>query len=66
MHEQIRRKTTVAYLRVTSNKQVEELSLGSQQAKILEWCSNKGYEMIATFSDEGEAEQGGNEGRRRI
>ena|SRR2546426_1667282 len=55
MREQPSRKTAVTYQRVSRYEQVEGLSLSSQQAKIAEWCANKGYEIIATFCDEGES-----------
>ena len=55
MNQRDERKTAVAYLRVSSDEQVEGLSLASQESKIREWCQAKGFEIIATFRDEGES-----------
>jgi site-specific DNA recombinase len=49
------RKTAVAYVRVSSDEQVEGLSLESQEDEVREWCERKGFELIATFRDEGES-----------
>lgn len=57
-------KTAVAYRRVSSDEQVEGLSLESQAKRIREWCSTKGYEIIAFFSDEGESAYNDEIGKR--
>lgn len=49
------RRSAVAYVRVSSDEQVEGLSLTSQEDKIREWCDAKGFEIIAMFRDEGES-----------
>ena len=49
------RKTAVAYVRVSSDEQVEGLSLESQEDKIREWCARKGFDLAAIFRDEGES-----------
>jgi site-specific DNA recombinase len=49
------KKTAVGYLRVSSDEQVEGLSLSSQERKIREWCSARGFELVAVFRDEGES-----------
>ena len=55
MNREHPRKTAVAYLRVSSEEQVETLSLPSQESKIRGWCETRGYDIIALFSDEGES-----------
>ena len=49
------KKTAVAYTRVSTEEQVDGLSLESQETKIREWCESKDYEIVAWFSDEGES-----------
>lgn len=48
-------RTAVAYVRVSSDEQVEGLSMESQEGKIREWCERKGFDVVATFRDEGES-----------
>ena len=40
---------------MSSDEQVEGLSLKLQEDKIREWCERHGYEMIEVFRDEGES-----------
>jgi site-specific DNA recombinase len=49
------RKTAVAYVRVSSDEQVEGLSLESQEDEIRRWCARKGFDLVAIFRDEGES-----------
>ena len=43
-----------AYLRVSTAGQVEDgVSLDAQRRKIAAWCDVMGYELVATFADEG-------------
>ena len=49
------KKTAVGYVRVSSDEQVDGLSLASQEQKIREWCQLKGYTLLTVFSDEGES-----------
>ena len=49
------KRTALGYLRVSSDEQVEGLSLASQEQKIREWCELKGYTMLTVFSDGGES-----------
>jgi DNA invertase Pin-like site-specific DNA recombinase len=49
------RKTAAAYTRVSSEEQVEGLSLESQEQRIRDWCASKGFDVVAWFSDEGES-----------
>jgi site-specific DNA recombinase len=55
MNQPDTKKTAVAYVRVSSDEQVEGLSLASQEQKIREWCDLKGYALLAVFADEGES-----------
>ena len=48
-------RTAVGYVRVSSDEQVEGLSIESQEQEIRQWCERKGFELIATFRDEGES-----------
>lgn len=49
-----RTKTAIAYIRVSTVKQLEEGDSPSmQRAKIEAWCSANGYKLGAVFSDEG-------------
>src|ERR1041384_7912089 len=44
----------VIYDRVSDVKQVAGTSLGSQRAQCLAYCQQKGFKVVAEFSDEGE------------
>ena len=47
-------KQAIGYIRVSSTQQANEgASLEAQQAKIEQWCSANGYELVNVFSDEG-------------
>lgn len=48
------RQRAYAYLRVSTAGQVEDgVSLDAQRSKIAAWCDVMGYELVATFADEG-------------
>jgi len=47
------KKTAVGYIRVSSEEQIEGLSLESQEAKITEWCDSHCYELVKMYRDEG-------------
>ena len=55
MSQREEKKTAIGYLRVSSDEQVEGLSLSSQESKIREWCVARGFEIVAVFRDEGES-----------
>ena len=46
-------KKVVAYCRVSTDNQKEEGTIGLQTDAIGEFCNKKGYELVATFKDEG-------------
>ena len=47
-------KQAIGYIRVSSAQQAQEgVSLEAQQAKIEQWCSANGYELVNVFKDEG-------------
>ena len=47
-------KQAFGYIRVSSAQQAQEgVSLEAQQAKIEQWCSANGYELVNVFKDEG-------------
>ena len=47
-------KQAIGYLRVSSTQQAQEgASLEAQQAKIEQWCTTNGYELVNVFKDEG-------------
>jgi site-specific DNA recombinase len=48
-------KTAFAYVRVSSEEQVDGLSLESQEVKIRQWCEQKGFELVRVFRDEGKS-----------
>ena len=44
----------VAYVRVSTSGQAEDgVSLDAQRSKMAAWCEVMGYELAATFADEG-------------
>jgi len=45
----------VGYTRVSSERQVENLSLDTQDDKIREFCDRNGWELVAIFKEEGES-----------
>jgi site-specific DNA recombinase len=48
------RQPAIAYVRVSTAGQVEDgVSMDAQRAKIAAWCEVMGYELVATFADEG-------------
>ena len=47
------RKTAVAYVRISSDNQVGGLSVSSQEAKIRQWCAQRGYDLVKLFQDDG-------------
>jgi site-specific DNA recombinase len=46
-------KRVVAYCRVSTDNQKEEGTIGLQTDAIKEFCNKKGYDLVATFKDEG-------------
>lgn len=47
-------ETAIGYVRVSSDEQVEGLSLESQEAAIRQWCARHGLRVDRFFRDEGE------------
>ncbi|MDD2637256.1 MAG: recombinase family protein, partial [Bacteroidales bacterium] len=47
--------TAVLYLRVSSNDQVDNTSLDTQESTCRAWCAANGYQVAAVFSDRGES-----------
>lgn len=48
-------KIAVCYIRVSSEEQVKNYSLGNQADKCKEYCKNNGYELLKIFRDEGKS-----------
>lgn len=47
-------KTAIGYIRVSTEKQVNEgMSLEAQQERITQWCHDNGYELAQVFVDAG-------------
>ena len=48
-------ETAIAFVRVSSDEQVDGLSLESQEQKIAAWCAQRGYRIVETVRAEGES-----------
>lgn len=64
MKRQDEEKSAVGYVGVSSDEQVEGLSIESQKAKIREWCSTRGYKLTGFFADVGESAYNDDTGKR--
>ena len=49
------KKTAVIYVRVSSEEQVENTSLETQETACRRWCAQNGYEIEGVFADRGES-----------
>ena len=49
----------VGYVRVSSKRQAEGLSLETQTAALEEWCGREGAELVRVFADEESAKTTG-------
>ena len=43
----------VAYIRVSTEDQVDNWSLGAQRAEIARYCERQGFTLVREFADEG-------------
>lgn len=48
-------KTAIIYIRVSTADQISGTSLATQERDCAHWCERNGYEVVRTFSDEGES-----------
>ena len=49
----IQRSNAVIYCRVSTDEQVENLSLSTQQSRSITYCSQNGWPVVKVFRDEG-------------
>ena len=53
MNQPDERRRAVGYIRVSSEEQVEGLSLPSQERNVREWCPQRGYDVVDIFREDG-------------
>ena len=47
-------KQAIGYIRVSTEQQASEgVSLEAQEARIVKWCADNGYELVKVFQDAG-------------